>query len=59
MTLWMVVALVVIAVLVAALIRSSPSPNSRSSRGSTTAVLRPQFVADEIDETEFQWRRLR
>lgn len=57
MSLWTLVAIVLVALLVAALIRSSTFSGSGVSDDSAMAVLRRRFAAGEIDEAEFQQRR--
>jgi putative membrane protein len=57
MSVWSLLGIVVIALLVAALLRSATPPADRRAQDSALAVLRRRFAAGEIDEAEFQQRR--
>jgi putative membrane protein len=59
MSLWTLAVIVVIALVVATLVRSWTPPSIRGSDDSAVAELRDRFAAGEIDETEFQQRRAR
>ena len=58
MTLWTLAGIVFVAWLVAMLLRSASPPPSPVRNDSAMAVLRRRFAAGEIDEAEFEQRRV-
>jgi putative membrane protein len=58
MTIWSLLLFLVIAVLIAAALRSSTGNPVSAPRDSALATLRRRYAAGEIDEAEFNQRRI-
>lgn len=56
MSIWTLLAIILIGVVVAALMRPTAPPNARAE-DSALALLHRRYAAGEIDDTEFQERR--